>query len=44
MTCAGQVTVWELKTGKGIFDEPLPDEPLYDVKEEAGYLYVKKRG
>ena len=43
VTCAGHGTVWDLKTGKGIFDEPLPDEPLYDVKEEGGFLYVKKR-
>jgi 3-phenylpropionate/trans-cinnamate dioxygenase ferredoxin component len=43
VTCAGHGTVWDLKTGKGVFDEPLEDEPLYDVKEEGGYLYVKKR-
>ena len=43
VTCAGHGTVWDLKTGKGVFDEPLEDEPLYDVKEEDGFLYVKKR-
>ena len=43
VTCAGHGTVWDLKTGKGVFDEPLPDEPLYDVKEEGGFLYVKRR-
>jgi nitrite reductase/ring-hydroxylating ferredoxin subunit len=43
VTCAGHGTVWDLKTGKGIFDEPIEDEPLYDVKEEGGFLYVKKR-
>jgi nitrite reductase/ring-hydroxylating ferredoxin subunit len=43
ITCAGHGTVWDLKTGKGVFDEPLKDEPLFDVKEEGGYLYVKKR-
>ena len=43
VTCAGHGTVWDLKTGKGVFDEPLKDEPLYDVKEEDGFLYVKKR-
>ena len=43
VTCAGHGTVWDLRTGKGVFDEPLPDEPIYDVKEEAGFLYVKKR-
>ena len=43
VTCAGHGTVWDLKTGKGVFDEPLEDEPLYDVKEEGGFLYVKKR-
>ena len=44
VTCAGHGTVWDLKTGKGVFDEPVPDEPLYDVKAEGGFLYVKKRG
>ena len=43
VTCAGHGTVWDLKTGKGVFDEPLHDEPLYDVKEEGGLLYVWKR-
>jgi len=43
VTCAGHGTVWDLKTGKGVFDEPLSDEPLYDVKEESGFLYVRKR-
>jgi nitrite reductase/ring-hydroxylating ferredoxin subunit len=43
VTCAGHGTVWDLKTGKGVFDEPLDDEPLYDVKEMDGFLHVKKR-
>ncbi len=43
VTCAGHGTVWDLKTGKGVFDEPVEDEPLYDVTEEDGFLYVKKR-
>ena len=43
VTCAGHGTVWDLKTGKGVYDEPLVDEPLYDVKEEDGHLYVRKR-
>ncbi len=43
VTCAGHGTIWDLKTGKGVFDEPLEDEPLYDVREEDGFLYVKKR-
>ena len=43
VTCAGHGTVWDLRTGKGVFDEPLEDEPVYDVKEEDGFLYVKKR-
>jgi nitrite reductase/ring-hydroxylating ferredoxin subunit len=43
VTCAGHGTVWDLRTGKGIFDEPLEDEPLYDVKEEGGLLYVRRR-
>lgn len=43
VTCAGHGTVWDLRTGKGVFDEPLPDEPLFDVKEEGGFLFVRKR-
>jgi 3-phenylpropionate/trans-cinnamate dioxygenase ferredoxin subunit len=43
ITCAGHGTIWDLKTGKGVFDEPLEDEPLYDVKEEGGFLHVRKR-
>ena len=43
VTCAGHGTVWDLKTGKGVFEEPVADEPLYDVKEENGFLFVKKR-
>ena len=43
ITCAGHGTVWDLKTGKGVFDEPLEDEPLFDVKEDSSFLYVKKR-
>ncbi|MDG6901561.1 MAG: Rieske 2Fe-2S domain-containing protein [Nitrososphaerota archaeon] len=43
VTCAGHGTVWDLKTGKGVFDEPLKDEPLYEVKDEGGLLYVRRR-
>ena len=43
VTCAGHGTVWDLKTGKGVFDEPLPDEPVYEVKEEGGFLYIRRR-
>jgi nitrite reductase/ring-hydroxylating ferredoxin subunit len=43
ITCAGHGTIWDLRTGKGVYDEPLDDEPLYDVKEEGGFLWVKKR-
>ena len=43
VTCAGHGTVWDLKTGKGVFDEPLEDEPLYDVKVDGDLIYVKKR-
>ena len=43
LTCAGHGAVWDLRTGKAEFDEPLDDEPLYDVKEEGGQLYVRKR-
>ena len=43
VTCAGHGSVWDLRTGKAKFEEPLEDEPLYDIKEEGGFLYVKKR-
>ena len=43
VTCAGHGTVWDLRTGKGEFDEPLENEPLYDVKEEGGFLLVRRR-
>jgi len=43
VTCAGHGTVWDLETGFGEYVEPLEDEPLYDVKAESGYLYVKRR-
>jgi 3-phenylpropionate/trans-cinnamate dioxygenase ferredoxin subunit len=43
VTCAGHGSVWDLKTGKAEFDEPLEDEPLYDVKQENGKLFVRKR-
>ncbi len=43
VTCAGHGSVWDLKTGTATFDEPLEKEPLYDVKEEGGFLYVRKR-
>jgi len=35
--------VWDLRTGRAEFDEPLEDEPLFEIKEEDGQLYVRKR-
>jgi hypothetical protein len=32
-----------LRTGKGVFDEPLENEPLYDVRVEGGFVHVRKR-
>jgi nitrite reductase/ring-hydroxylating ferredoxin subunit len=43
VTCAGHGAVWDLRTGKAEFDEPLDDEPLFDVKEEGGKIYVRRR-
>lgn len=43
VTCAGHGTIWDLKTGKGDYDEPLEDEPLFDVNVEGDFVYVKKR-
>ena len=43
ITCAGHGAVWDVRTGRAEFDEPLDDEPLFDVKEEGGHLYVRKR-
>ena len=42
VTCAGHGTVWDLKSGKGVFDIPLKDEPLYDVKVESGFVFVRR--
>ncbi len=41
VTCAGHGAVWDLKTGKAEFDEPLENEPLYEVKVEGDYLLVR---
>jgi nitrite reductase/ring-hydroxylating ferredoxin subunit len=41
--CAGHGTVWDLETGKGEFTEPLPDEPVYEVKIQEGYIWVRKK-
>ena len=38
ITCAGHGSVWDLETGKAEFDEP-----LYDVRVQDGFLYLKKR-
>jgi nitrite reductase/ring-hydroxylating ferredoxin subunit len=43
VTCPGHGAVWDLMTGKAAFDEPLEDEPVYDVKVEHGFVYVRKR-
>jgi len=43
ITCAGHGAVWDLRTGEAEFDEPLEDEPLFEVKEEGGQLYARKR-
>jgi nitrite reductase/ring-hydroxylating ferredoxin subunit len=43
VTCAGHGSVWDLRTGKAEFDEPLEDEPLYDVKLENGTIFISKR-
>ncbi len=43
VTCPGHGTVWDLRTGKGVFDEPLRDEPLYEVTEDGGFLFVRRR-
>ena len=43
VTCAGHGSIWDLTTGAAEFDEELENEPLYDVREESGFLVVKKR-
>lgn len=43
VTCAGHGSVWDLNTGKAVFDEPLEDEPLYEVKVQDGYIYIRKK-
>jgi 3-phenylpropionate/trans-cinnamate dioxygenase ferredoxin component len=44
ITCAGHGSRWDLRTGKADFEEPLEDEPLFEVREEGGFLYLRKRG
>ncbi len=44
ITCSGHGTVWDLRTGKGTFEEPLADEPLYEIKEESGVLFLRRVG
>jgi nitrite reductase/ring-hydroxylating ferredoxin subunit len=41
--CAGHGSIWDVRTGKARFVEKLPDEPIYEVREEQGYIYVKLR-
>lgn len=41
VVCAGHGAVWDLKSGKAVFEEQLEDEPVYDVKVEGGYVYVR---
>jgi len=43
VVCAGHGAIWDLETGKAQFDEPTTDEPLYDIAEEDGFLWVRKR-
>lgn len=43
VTCAGHGAIWNLKSGKAAFVEPLEDEPIYEVKVEQGFVYVKVR-
>ena len=43
VTCAGHGSVWDLRTGKAEFDEPLDEEPLYEVKVEGGFVMLRKR-
>lgn len=43
VTCAGHGAIWDVTKGTAEFDEELEHEPLYDVKEESGFLVVRKR-
>ncbi len=43
VTCAGHGAVWDLTTGKAEFDEPLEDEPVYDVKIDENDILVSRR-
>lgn len=44
VTCAGHGAVWNLETGTAEFDEPLENEPLYDVKVEGQDILVNPHG
>ena len=44
ITCAGHGAVWNLKTGEADFMEPLPPEPVYEVKIEGSDILLKRKG
>ncbi len=43
VTCAGHGSVWDLATGKAVFDEPLEDLPVYEVMVAGGSVLVRAR-
>jgi 3-phenylpropionate/trans-cinnamate dioxygenase ferredoxin component len=43
VTCAGHGSVWDLRTGKAVFDEPLEDEPVYDAKVDGEFIWIRKK-
>lgn len=40
VTCAGHGAVWDLETGTAEFDEPLENEPIYEVQVEGQDILV----
>lgn len=43
ITCPWHGSVWDVKTGKLVwFNEPLKDEPVYNVVVEDGRVFVEK--
>jgi nitrite reductase/ring-hydroxylating ferredoxin subunit len=43
VTCACHAAIWDLRTGKAEFYETLEDEPVYETRIDAAYIFVKKR-
>ncbi len=44
ITCAGHGAVWSLKKGEAEWAEPLPPEPVYEVKVDGSDILLRRKG